>query len=90
MYESIWRDLYRAAVLEPNSALFQVRMNEALAAINARALDGARVSRDERRQRTAEMLLAGFARDRAAGHDQRHAKAQKVADERCRRDATRS
>jgi hypothetical protein len=49
MYENIWRDLYRAAVLEPNSSLFQVRMNEALAAINARALDGARVSRDERR-----------------------------------------
>jgi hypothetical protein len=49
MYENIWRDLYRAAVLESNSSLFQIRANEALSAINARALDGARVSRDERR-----------------------------------------
>jgi hypothetical protein len=46
--ESSWRDLYRAAVLESNSALFQVRVNEALAAINARASDGHWVPRDER------------------------------------------
>jgi hypothetical protein len=46
--ESSWRDLYRAAVLESNSALFQVRVNEALAAINARASDGHWVRRDER------------------------------------------
>jgi hypothetical protein len=45
---SSWRDLYRAAVLESNSALFQVRVNEALAAINARASDGHWVPRDER------------------------------------------
>jgi hypothetical protein len=49
MNENIWRDLYRAAVLESNSSLFQVRVNEALAAINARASDGHRVPRDERR-----------------------------------------
>jgi hypothetical protein len=35
--ESSWRDLYRAAVLESDSSLFRVRVNEALAAINARA-----------------------------------------------------
>jgi hypothetical protein len=46
--ESSWRDLYRAAVLESNSGLFQVRVNEALAAINARASDGHWVPRDER------------------------------------------
>jgi hypothetical protein len=49
MNEKIWRDLYRAAVLEINSSLFQVRVNEALVAINARALEGPRVPRDERR-----------------------------------------
>ena len=47
--ESSWQELYRAAVLELNSSLLQIRVNEALAAINARSLDGARVSRDERR-----------------------------------------
>ena len=46
--ESSWRDLYRAAVLESNSSLLQIRMNEALAAINARASDGHWVPRDER------------------------------------------
>ncbi|MFZ3330370.1 MAG: hypothetical protein WA197_07055, partial [Candidatus Acidiferrales bacterium] len=46
--ESSWRDLYRAAVLESNSALFQVRVNEALSAINARVSDGHFVPRDER------------------------------------------
>jgi hypothetical protein len=46
--ESSWRDLYRAAVVESNSSLFQVRVNEALAAINARASDGHWVPRDER------------------------------------------
>jgi hypothetical protein len=49
MNENIWRDLYRAAVLESNSSLFQIRVNEALAAINARASDGHWVPRDERR-----------------------------------------
>ena len=49
MDENTWRDLYRAAVLEPNGSLFQVRVNEALAAINARTLDGPRVPRNERR-----------------------------------------
>ena len=46
--ENSWRDLYRAAVLEFNSSLFQVRVNEALAAINERASDGHWVPRDER------------------------------------------
>ena len=46
--ESSWRDWYRAAVVELNSSLIQVRVNEALAAINARALDGHWVPRDER------------------------------------------
>jgi hypothetical protein len=45
---SSWQELYRAAVLELNSSLFQVRVNEALAAINARASDGHWVPRDER------------------------------------------
>jgi hypothetical protein len=46
--ESSWRDLYRAAVLELNSSLLQIRVNEALAAINARTSDGLWVPRDER------------------------------------------
>jgi hypothetical protein len=46
--ESSWRDLYRAAVLESDSSLFRARVNEALAAINARASDGHWVPRDER------------------------------------------
>jgi hypothetical protein len=46
--EISWRDLYRAAVLESNSSLLQVRVNEALSAINARASDGHWVPRDER------------------------------------------
>ncbi len=46
--ESSWQDLYRAAVLEFNSSLFHVRVNEALAAINARTSDGHWVPRDER------------------------------------------
>jgi hypothetical protein len=47
--ESSWRDWYRAAVVELNPSLVQIRMNEALAAINARVAAGARVPRDERR-----------------------------------------
>ena len=46
--ESGWRDLYRAAVLEFNFSLLQIRVNEALAAINARASDGHWISSDER------------------------------------------
>jgi hypothetical protein len=46
--ESIWQDLYSAAVLELNSSLIQIRVNEALAAINARVSDGHWVPRDER------------------------------------------
>ena len=46
--ESSWRDWYRAAVIEINSSLIQIRVNEALAAINARASDGHWVPRDER------------------------------------------
>jgi hypothetical protein len=49
MNASIWRDLYRAAVLELNSSLVQVRVNEALAAIKARA-SYATASRAERRE----------------------------------------
>ena len=43
-----WQELYRAAVLELNSSLLQIRVNEALAAINARTSDGHWVPRDER------------------------------------------
>jgi hypothetical protein len=46
--ESSWQELYRAAVLELNSSLLQIRVNEALAAINARTSDGYWVPRDER------------------------------------------
>jgi len=46
--ESSWQELYRAAVLELNSSLLQIRVNEALAAINARTSDGLWVPRDER------------------------------------------
>lgn len=49
MDENNWRYWYRAAVLELNSSLVQIRVNEALAAINARVAAGARVPRDERR-----------------------------------------
>jgi hypothetical protein len=45
---SSWPELYRAAVVELNSSLIQIRVNEALAAINARASDGHWVPRDER------------------------------------------
>jgi hypothetical protein len=48
MNENSWRYWYRAAVLELNSSLLQIRVNEALAAINARASDGHSVPRDER------------------------------------------
>ncbi len=53
--ESSWRHWYQAAVLELNSSLLQIRVNEALAAINARALDGPRVPRDELRDMRAAM-----------------------------------
>ena len=46
--ESSWQELYTAAVLEFNFALLQIRVNEALAAINARASDGHWISSDER------------------------------------------
>ena len=46
--ESSWQELYRAAVLELDSFLFQIRVNEALAAINARASAGHWIPRDER------------------------------------------
>jgi hypothetical protein len=46
--ESSWQELYRAAVLELNFSLLQIRVNEALAAINARTSDGHWVPRDER------------------------------------------
>jgi hypothetical protein len=46
--ESSWQELYRAAVLELNSSLLQIRVNEALAAINARTSGGHWVPRDER------------------------------------------
>jgi inhibitor of KinA sporulation pathway (predicted exonuclease) len=47
--ESSWRDWYRAAVVELKSSLIQIRVNEALAAINARA-SYATASRAERRE----------------------------------------
>ncbi|MGA9730147.1 MAG: hypothetical protein WBQ83_05650 [Candidatus Acidiferrales bacterium] len=55
MNENNWRYWYRAAVLELNSSLVQIRVNEALAAINARALDGPRVPRDELKDMRAAM-----------------------------------
>ena len=55
MNENTWRYWYKAAVLELNSSLVQIRVNEALAAINARAAAGARVPRDELRDMRAAM-----------------------------------
>jgi hypothetical protein len=55
MNENNWRYWYKAAVLELNSSLVQIRVNEALAAINARAAAGARVPRDELRDMRAAM-----------------------------------
>ena len=46
--QNSWRDWYGAAVVELNSSLTQIRVNEALAAINARASDGHWVPRDGR------------------------------------------
>jgi hypothetical protein len=50
MVESQWRDLYRAAILELDPKQLQARVKAAEDAINARALNEARVSRDERRE----------------------------------------
>jgi hypothetical protein len=50
MVESEWRELYRAAILELDPKRLQARVKAAEDAINARALNEARVSRDERRE----------------------------------------
>src|SRR5260370_14193953 len=55
MNENNWRYWYKAAVLELNSSLVQIRVSEALAAINARAAAGTRVPRDELRDMRAAM-----------------------------------
>jgi hypothetical protein len=48
MPEPNWRELYRAAILELDPVLLQVRVKAAEDAINAR-LANAQISRDERR-----------------------------------------
>ncbi len=49
MPEVNWRELYRAAMLELDPAMLQVRVKIAEDAINARAAHDARVPRDEKR-----------------------------------------
>jgi hypothetical protein len=48
MIESEWRRLFKAAILELDPDLLQVRVKEAEDAINALALRNARIPRDER------------------------------------------
>jgi hypothetical protein len=49
MFETTWRDLYRAAILELNPSLLKARLKAAEDAIVARALD-ARAPREERKE----------------------------------------
>jgi hypothetical protein len=49
MFETTWRDLYRAAILELNPSLLKVRLKAAEDAIVARASD-ARAPREERKE----------------------------------------
>ena len=49
MPEVNWRELYRAAMLELDPAMLQVRVKIAEDAINARAAHDARVPRDEKK-----------------------------------------
>ena len=51
MFETTWRDFYRAAILEVDRSLLRVRMKAAEDSINARASD-ARASRQERSEMT--------------------------------------
>jgi len=56
MVESLWRELYKAAILELDPKQLQARVNAAEEAINARALRDARIPRDERKA-MADALL---------------------------------
>jgi hypothetical protein len=49
MFETTWRDLYRAAILELNPSLLKARLKAAEDAIIARASD-ARAPREERKE----------------------------------------
>jgi hypothetical protein len=49
MVESQWRELFKAAIVELDPELLQLRVKAAEEAINARASSDARVSRDEQR-----------------------------------------
>ena len=49
MFETTWRDLYRAAILELNPSLLKARLKAAEDAIGARASD-ARAPREERKE----------------------------------------
>ena len=49
MVESQWRQLYKAAILEPDPKQLEVRVKAAEGAIHARVSSDARISRDERR-----------------------------------------
>ena len=49
MFETTWRDLYRAAILELNPSLLKARLKAAEDAIDARASD-ARAPREERKE----------------------------------------
>ncbi|HJZ52004.1 MAG TPA: hypothetical protein VJ228_07405 [Candidatus Acidoferrales bacterium] len=49
MFETTWRDLYRAAILELNPSLLKARLKAAEDAIVARASD-ARAPREERKE----------------------------------------
>jgi hypothetical protein len=49
MVENQWRELYKAAILELDPKLLQVRVKAAEEAIHVRTASGARVTREERR-----------------------------------------
>ena len=62
MPEVDWQELYRAAILELDPALLQIRLKAAEAAINAR-LGGPQISREERRDIDAALsALRGLKR----------------------------
>jgi hypothetical protein len=62
MPEVSWRELYRAAILELDPALLQIRVKATEDAINARLTD-AQVPRDERRDIEAALsALRGLKR----------------------------
>lgn len=62
MSEANWRELYKAAILELDPALLQIRVKIAEDAINAR-LANAQIPRDERREIDAALsALRGLKR----------------------------